>query len=239
MELSLERMTYEVGGCVRDWHWGIPTKDIDFVVLAPSFAAMRAWILKEGFKIHVEKEEFVTIRAGVPEGHRLRSRTKDADFVLARKDGVSSDGRRPDSVEPGTLEDDLARRDFTINAIARSVRGEFVDPFGGLADCDARILRFVGNPEDRIREDGLRVLRGFRFMVTKNVTPTEETRAALCSDLAVEMLSYVSTERIREELLKMFSHDTLGTLALVETFSENMKQALFANIKLAPTMKGF
>lgn len=76
-------------------------------------------------------------------------------------------------------------------------------------------------------------------MVTKNVTPTEETREALCSDLSVEMLSCVSTERIREELLKMFSHDTLASLALVETFSESMKQALFANIKLAPTMKGF
>ncbi len=235
----MEMEMFKVGGCVRDKRWGIRTKDIDFVVLAESFDAMKAEILSQGFKVHVEKPEFVTIRAGVPAGHVLREITKDADFVLARKDGQSSDGRRPDSVEPGTLLDDLARRDFTINAVAETIDGEFVDPFGGLADCDARILRFVGNPEDRIREDGLRVLRGFRFIITKNVTPTEETREALTSDLAVEMLSCVSTERIREELFKMFSHDTLASLALVETFSENMKQALFANIKLAPTMKGF
>lgn len=230
---------FEVGGCVRDEIWGISTKDVDFVCLAPSFEAMRAEILSQGFKIHVEKPEFVTIRAGVPSGHILRERTKDADFVLSRKDGQSSDGRRPDSVEPGTLEEDLARRDFRFNAIAKDVNGNFIDPFGGIEDARNRVLRFVGNPESRIREDGLRVLRGFRFMVTKNVTPTEETREALCSDLSVEMLSCVSTERIREELLKMFSHDTLASLALVETFSESMKQALFANIKLAPTMKGF
>ena len=230
---------FEVGGCVRDEIWGISTKDVDFVCLAPSFDAMRDEILYQGFKVHVEKPEFVTIRAGVPSGHILRERTKDADFVLARKDGQSSDGRRPDSVEAGTLEEDLARRDFTFNAIAKDMNGNFIDPFGGIEDAHNRVLRFVGKPADRISEDGLRALRGFRFMVTKNVTPDEETEKWLHSTLAVEMLSCVSTERIREELLKMFSHDTLGTLALVETFSDSLKQALFANIKLAPTMKGF
>src|SRR4051812_1141546 len=97
---------YEVGGCVRDELLGIPSKDIDFVVIAPSFEAMRAHLLAEKFKIFVEKQEFVTIRASVPPGHPLRQRTRDADFVLARKDSPTSDGRRPDYVEPGTLEDD-------------------------------------------------------------------------------------------------------------------------------------
>src|SRR5690606_30256826 len=110
---------FEVGGCVRDDLLGIPTKDVDFTVVAPSFDAMRDHLIREGFRIHVESPEFVAIRAGVPEGHPLRERTKDADFVLARKDAPTGDGRRPDFVEPGTLMDDLARRDFTVNAMAR------------------------------------------------------------------------------------------------------------------------
>jgi tRNA nucleotidyltransferase (CCA-adding enzyme) len=228
---------FEVGGCVRDELWGVSTKDVDFVCLAESFEAMRNEILSQGFKIHIEKPEFVTIRAGVPEGHPLRARTKDADFVLSRKDGQSSDGRRPDSVEPGTLEEDLARRDFRFNAIAKDINGNFIDPFGGIEDAHNRILRFVGKPADRISEDGLRALRGFRFIVTKNVTPDEETEKWLHSTLAVEMLSCVSTERIREELVKMFDHDFFGTLSFIETLSEEMKKALLANLELVPIMK--
>ena len=122
---------FEVGGCVRDSLLGRNTKDIDFTVVAPSFGAMRQHLLNEGFTIHVENPEFQTIRCGVPEGHVLRKRTKDADFVWARHEGPYSDGRHPDWVEPGTLLDDLERRDFTVNAIARGVDGHIIDPFDG------------------------------------------------------------------------------------------------------------
>ena len=158
---------YEVGGCVRDSLLGIPSKDVDFVCVAASYAAMRTWMVGQGFKLWLEKPEFVTIRASVPQNHPLRARTRDADFVLARRDAPSSDGRRPDWVEAGTLADDLARRDFTVNALARGEDGVIIDLFGGRDDLAAKTLRFVGEPMARIREDGLRVLRGFRFMVTK------------------------------------------------------------------------
>jgi tRNA nucleotidyltransferase (CCA-adding enzyme) len=231
---------FEVGGCVRDEFMGKTSKDVDFVVLAESFDAMRAELVRRGFKIHVEKPEFVTIRAGVPEGDPLRARTKDADFVLARKDAPTGDGRRPDFVEPGDLMDDLRRRDFTMNAIARAVDGRIVDPFGGRADIEFRRLRFVGDPEDRIREDGLRVIRGFRFMVMKGVTPTPETGAAMASDLAVEMLAKVSTERIRDEVDRMLAFDTRTTLDILgHAMRPEMLDVMFGGgLRLAATMKG-
>lgn len=230
---------FEVGGCVRDALMGRESKDVDFVVLAPSFDAMRAALVADGFKVHVEKPEFVTIRAGVPAGHPLRERTKDADFVLARKDSATGDGRRPDFVEPGTLLDDLARRDFTVNAIARAQDGTLIDPFGGVEDIAARVLRFVGDPAERITEDGLRVLRGFRFMVTKGLTPAEGTLAALVSPLAVEMLAKVSVERIREEVERMFTFDTLATLDMVaHVMPPEMQEAIFSRgLRLSATLK--
>ena len=231
---------FEVGGCVRDELLGIPSKDVDFVVIAPSFEAMERHIDEMGLKVFISKPEFVTIRAGVPKGHPLRARCKDADFVLARKDGPSTDGRRPDFVEPGTLEDDLRRRDFTVNALARDpFTGEIVDPHGGLTDLEDRSLRFVGAAHERIREDGLRVLRGFRFAITKGLKPTPETVAALRSDLAADMLQAVSVERIREELEKMLHHDTLRTLSTLTGMGWRMREAIFRDgLRLSATLKG-
>jgi tRNA nucleotidyltransferase/poly(A) polymerase len=230
---------FEVGGCVRDEMLGLRTKDVDFVVLAPSFDAMRDELERQGFKTHVEKPEFVTIRAGVPEGHALRARTKDADFVLARKDSATGDGRRPDSVEPGTLADDLARRDFTVNAMAKAADGTLVDPHGGADDLKARTLRFVGDPHQRIAEDGLRVLRGFRFCVTKGFDPEPATAAALVSPLATEMLGKVSVERISDEINRMCEADTMRTLDILAAVPFAMRDAIFRDgLRLSATLKG-
>lgn len=231
---------FEVGGCVRDELLGLASKDVDFVVIADSYEAMRADLVAEGFNIFQERPEFVTIRAGVPKDHPLRSRTRDADFVLARKDSATGDGRRPDFVEPGTLLDDLSRRDFTANAIACDpLTGEFHDPFHGREDILDKTLRFVGDPYQRIEEDGLRVLRGFRFMITKSFAPEYHTRMALTSDLAISMLASVSVERIREELEKMFSFNTLQTLTLMNAFmTREFREALFHDgLRLSATMK--
>ena len=232
---------FEVGGCVRDELMGVDSKDVDFVVLADSFDAMHEFLLEEGFKPFVVKPEFVTIRAGVPKGHPLRERTRDADFVLARKDSATGDGRRPDFVEPGTLLDDLARRDFRMNAIAKNAfTGEIIDPFGGREDIANRDLVFVGDPFDRIREDGLRVLRGFRFMITKGVAPHGDTLNALRSDLAIDMLRCVSIERVSVELEKMFKHSTVDTLNLVSALmpGEMIKVLFRDGLWLTPTLKG-
>jgi len=218
---------YEVGGAVRDSLLGLKSKDVDFVAVAPSFDVMLDYLTTEGFKPYVVKPQFVTVRARVPDGHPLRERTTDADFVLARRDGPSSDGRRPDYVEAGSLHDDLARRDFTVNAMARDLDGCLVDPFGGAADLERKTLRFVGDPMLRISEDGLRVLRGLRFMVTKGLTPDVSTFAALLSEHAAGMLASVSVERVREEVDKMFSHDTLKSLECMELLPRRTKAAIF------------
>jgi tRNA nucleotidyltransferase (CCA-adding enzyme) len=113
-----------------------------------------------------------------------------------------SDGRRPDSVYfVDDIRDDLARRDFTINAIAYDVLEErLIDPFGGLADLETKTLRAVGDPVQRFAEDGLRVLRAARFVATLEVTLETETERAIEPSLA--SYAKVSAERIRDEWLK-------------------------------------
>lgn len=228
---------FEVGGCVRDELLGVNSKDVDFAVEAPSFAAMEAHIKGMGLKIFLSKEEFLTIRAGVPVGHQLRERCKDADFVLCRKDGPTADGRRPEFVEHGTIFDDLARRDFTVNAIARDpFTGDLIDPHGGVDDLEAKLLRFVGSAEERIKEDSLRILRGVRFSLTKGLTlhePWHFNSPALLAGLPA-----VSTERVREEINKMFAFDTLTTLEMLEDLP-NLRDAIFSrdDLSLESTMK--
>lgn len=230
----------EVGGCLRDEFLGIPTKDVDFAVEAESFEAMRDELVSTGFEIFVETEEFLTIRAKVPKGHMLLERTNVADFVLCRKDSDTGDGRRPDFVTPGTILDDLARRDFTVNAIARDVQtGEIFDPHGGIEDLQNGVLRFVGDSHSRIREDGLRVLRGFRFMVTHGLEPSAETGFAMSQDFAAGMMMSISVERIREEVEKMVAFDTLHSIEIFSGMSELMREAIFRDgLRLSATLKG-
>jgi tRNA nucleotidyltransferase/poly(A) polymerase len=228
---------YEVGGCVRDYLLGVPTKDVDFVVIGPSYEAMRAHLLSEGFDIFRETPEYLTIRCGVPEDHPLRKVTKDADFVLARKDGAYSDGRRPDEVEPGTLADDLARRDFTVNALARDpLTGEVIDLHNGIDDLAARLLVFVGDAETRISEDGLRILRGMRFAITKGFTINEPE--VYNTPKSADLLREVSTDRVAVELNKMLAYDTLATLQMLEQFP-HVRDAVFSRdgLSLLASMK--
>ena len=166
----------------------------------------------------LETEDKLTIRARVPRGSALERRTDVADFVMARKDGTYTDGRRPDTVEPGSLEDDLRRRDFTINAMALDEDGSLIDLFGGRNDLIEGTLRFVGRAEDRIEEDGLRVIRGLRFMVTKGMTPSLDTFMALKSPESALALGRVSIERIANELSRMFQFDTIRSLRVLGEF---------------------
>lgn len=242
----------EVGGAVRDELMGLKSKDVDFTVVAKNpeafpdalsaFNALVNELERKGFVVFVTTPEFLTVRARVPKDHALRHRTDVADFVLARRDGPSSDGRRPDWVVPGSLEDDLRRRDFTVNAMARVVQPDgstqLVDLFNGVRDLNNRVLRFVGDPSTRIEEDGLRVMRMFRFSVTKRFEPDWETNYAARSEFAAQMLGKVSVERVREELLKMFAADTLLSLKLLEGLPQHTKEAVFRDgLSLMPTLK--
>jgi tRNA nucleotidyltransferase (CCA-adding enzyme) len=175
------------------------------------FDEMREELTGRGFTIVHEKPEFLTMRVKVPGG-------AVQDFVCCRTEG-DYDGRRPGSTQPTTLAEDLSRRDFTVNAMAVPVNeamepqwNELVDLFGGQEDLKTRTLRFVGDPEERITEDGLRWLRAIRFCITKDFLMTDpETREAV-KERITDPLHNVSVERIREELVRCFKHDTMRTL---------------------------
>lgn len=248
---------FEVGGCVRDEIMGVKSKDIDFVcVLSENdhrqtkagaehrpFFVMKAELERRGFRIFQEAEKFLTIRAQFPKNLRpgmmhFEHQGLTADFVLARKDGTSTDGRRPDFVEPGTLMDDLARRDFTMNAIAKDVQGEFIDPFNGRQDIADGLIRAVGSAEDRLREDALRGLRAIRFAVTKGFWIHFDIRNFLETAEFAELLSSVSKERQREEMEKMFAHDTVAAFKWMKRFPEAVETVFSDGLRLSATMKG-
>lgn len=198
---------YQVGGSVRDAILGVKSKDIDFAVEAESFDAMREAIMQGGGKIFLETPQYLTIRAHMPE-------LGDADYVLCRKDGEYKDGRRPETVEVGTILDDLARRDFTMNAIAidRTDTGGLVDPYDGQGDIKLKLIRCVGDAKQRFAEDKLRVFRAIRFAVTKGFRIEHATNLAIQE---VNDFSGVSTERIRDELFKMFKADSVQAMNLL------------------------
>jgi tRNA nucleotidyltransferase (CCA-adding enzyme) len=202
---------YKVGGYVRDKLLGIPSKDVDFAVEAPSFAEMRREIVSRGGEIFLENEKFLTIRAKVPEFGA-------ADYVLCRKDGAYSDNRRPDIVEIGTLLDDLSRRDATVNALAEDEEGNIIDFFDGQRHLAQKLLICVGNPENRIREDALRGLRFLRFSVTKGFTIDKTVKDVLTDYDFIKLLDSISKERIGEELFKMFSFDSLKAIKVLSEY---------------------
>lgn len=223
---------FQVGGCVRDGLLGVPTKDIDFAVEAPSFEAMAEAVVARCTKVFTDNdgfvgEKFFTIRGIDPELGAV-------DFVLCRKDGPSTDGRRPDFVDPGSILEDLARRDFTVNAMALTDGGELLDPHGGQADLEAGLLRFVGDPADRLREDALRAFRALRFSVTKDFTMVPSTAFAI-GRMKPGAFDAVSTDRIRDELHKMFAKDTPKSLSTLIQFPIMLEVAFDRGLWLKPT----
>lgn len=251
---------YEVGGCVRDELLGVKSKDIDFsVVLDPSeitprrtrkgtmvertpFEVMDDELTRRGFKIFLRTPQFLTIRAQFPRMDNLALVGRDrrnltADFVLARKEGEYTDGRRPDKVEVGTLTDDLRRRDFTMNAIAKDAEGNLIDPFGGREDIEKRQIRAVGSAHERFEEDALRMLRAVRFKVTKGFTLHHDIMQALHNTDLLERLVSVSDERIMDELNKALRFNTLRTLQVLDEYKD-LRAVLFSgSVSLDATMK--
>lgn len=221
---------YQVGGCVRDAILGVKSKDIDYAVEASSFEEMVADIKARGGEVFLEKPEYLTARAKL--GKEI------ADFVLCRKESYYSDGRRPDSVSLGDIYDDLSRRDFTMNAIARKADGTLIDPYSGETAIGARIIECVGDPRERFTEDSLRLLRAFRFMVTKGFTLIASVERCMLDASLVSLLSNVSKERIREEMLKCFKFNTWLTLDKLDHF-KMLQAQIFADghLWLMPTLE--
>lgn len=229
---------FEVGGCIRNELMNLPVKDIDFAIEAPSFDEMIASLEQDGFEIFESRPEFLTVRAKFPKTDERRKKMT-ADFVMCREDGFSSDARRPDQVFASDIFSDLARRDFTVNAIARDINtGEILDPHNGRKDIESRTLRFVGEPMDRVREDSLRVLRALRFMITNDLEPTLTTWKAIQDDESSELMENLPIERRFDELVKMFAFDTIKTIEVLEhDIPRKLRDTILDGFRLQPTTK--
>lgn len=195
---------YPVGGCVRDSLMGRVPHDWDIAVTCPP-EQTAALCKAAGWQIIPTGLAHGTVTVLVPtDGERMACMARMAiECTTCRTETGYSDGRHPDHVAfSAHIRDDLSRRDFTVNAMAaeRDSAGHFriIDLFGGQDDLRAGVIRCVGDPERRLREDALRVLRGVRFSVKLGFCPDPVTRAALCR--CAPGLSQVSGERVREEL---------------------------------------
>lgn len=178
-----------VGGCVRDTLRGERVNDWDVATSARPEK--------------VQKVFRRVIPTGIDHGTvTVLWKGEAFEVTTLRGEGQYSDGRRPDSVVfVGDIDQDLARRDFTVNAIAYDpVDEQLADPFGGLQDMQKKVLRAVGDPSERFGEDGLRILRGARFVATLDFELETDTEAAFRG--ALDTFRKVSPERVREEWLK-------------------------------------
>lgn len=240
---------YEVGGKVRDEILGLQSKDVDYVAVpdeklllthysAPDmFAVLENYLKEEGFEIFLVTGDCFTIRAKFPKNHKYEG---VADFVMARKEIGYFKGTRQPIVLPGTLYDDLERRDFTLNALAKDEDGKIIDYFNGLKALERGVLITPLLAEQTMLDDPLRLLRAFRFSITKGFTISTPIMLTCSMDSVIEKLEQVvSQERIRDEVFKMMKHDTLKTLELFEkirTLNPKLLEIMFGRgMWLKPT----
>lgn len=201
--LAAGHQAFFVGGCVRDELMGQPVHDLDIATSA-------------------KPEEVIalferTVPTGIEHGTITVLMDKFAyEVTTFRKESEYEDHRHPLSVEfVDAVAEDLRRRDFTMNAIARELDGTLTDPFGGQSDIGRRILRCVGVAEERFDEDALRMMRAVRFASTFGFRPVKSLWAALLAGR--DKLSYIAMERIRVELEKVvLGPDPLRGLALLQ-----------------------
>ena len=193
---SLPSNNFLVGGCVRDKLSSPPRapKDFDIVTDLP-MDAVEVLFVSNGWEVKDTGKAFLVLSIS-KEGQQY-------EIANFRKDGVYSDGRRPEAVQIGTIEEDANRRDFTINALYWNPKvNEFLDPTGkGMADLKSKTLRFIGKPKDRIKEDYLRVFRFYRFLA-KGYTPDPRSLSAV-REMFNEAYAGTTAERVRCELEKI------------------------------------
>src|SRR3989344_4240924 len=208
---------YIVGGCVRDFLLGKEPNDWDVTTNA------KPEEIQKVFPDSFYENNFltVTVRTGSPdskavEDPRLPLGNRDKNPKLAeieittyRFEAKYSDKRHPDEVKYAEkLEDDLSRRDFTVNAMAMDGKKKIIDPFDGQKDLKNKIIRTVGSPEERFNEDALRMLRAVRFATTLGFTIEEKTKEAIIKNCI--WLEAISKERIRDESVKIIMSENAG-----------------------------
>lgn len=188
---------YLVGGCVRDMLLGTTPKDYDFTVETPPENIENILRLYH-IPFNAMSAKYGTIIARINgEDYEITSTRKEADYV---------DNRHPEEVIFGvSIEEDLKRRDFTINAMVMDSKGNIIDSFDGnkCFDLENHLIKTVGNPETRFKEDPLRIMRALRFTITKGFQLDAATQKAMvdCKD----MLNNISKERITAELRKILT----------------------------------
>ena len=193
---AMERECYVVGGYVRDLLLGRPSKDIDFVTVGSGIEVARAVARQiKGSHLSVFRN-FGTAQ--------VKARGMELEFVGARRESYQRDSRKP-IVEDGTLDDDLARRDFTINAMAACVNasrfGEVIDRYNGLEDLEAKLIRTPLDPDITFSDDPLRMMRAIRFATQLDFTIVEETFRAISRN--AQRIKIISRERVMDELMKI------------------------------------
>ena len=191
---------YAVGGCVRDSLLGLTPADYDMCTDAKPEQICQ---LFAGHQLlhHGQKHGTVGV---VLEGQVF-------EITTFRTEGGYEDSRHPSWVKfVPTIEEDLARRDFTVNAMAYNPKRGYVDPFGGQKDLENKILRTVGDPEARFREDALRILRGAGFSARFQLTPEAATQAAM--ERLAPLMEKLARERVFEELCKLLLSATAQDL---------------------------
>ncbi|MEC8722908.1 MAG: CCA tRNA nucleotidyltransferase [Candidatus Thermoplasmatota archaeon] len=193
--LSSEGTAWIVGGWVRDGFSSTHNSDLDIATNLVPADVIRLFpdSLTHGAR-------FGTI------GVRIPGNGKTWEVTSLRSEAGYTDGRRPDAVVFGkNIIEDLSRRDFTVNSMAISFPdGEFLDPFGGIGDLQSKTIRTVGNPSKRFSEDGLRILRGYRFLSASDLwSLSDETEAAMKE--CVSMIDNVSSERIGSEIRRIIN----------------------------------
>lgn len=182
---------YIVGGCVRDLLRGGAAKDWDITTDARPTEVQR--MFRKVIPTGIQHGTVTVVMLG-----------EHYEVTTFRGEGAYSDGRRPDTVEfVDDITADLARRDFTMNAMAIDpVDGHLIDPFGGRKDLEDKVIRAVGDADERFAEDGLRVLRAARFSATLDHTIHPDTERAMGTARSLDTFKKVSAERVRDEWLK-------------------------------------
>ena len=189
-----------VGGCVRDFLRNIEPEDWDITTSA------RPEEIKKVFPKSFYENKFLTVTVKI---ESRKPKLKEIEITSFRAEARYTDKRHPDEVKfAQSLEEDLGRRDFTINAIAidlKEKKSEIIDLFGGRADLENKIIRAVGPAEERFSEDALRMMRAVRFAATLGFKIETETAKAIENNAS--LLKIISQERIRDELMKIITSE--------------------------------
>ncbi len=182
---------YAVGGCVRNTLLGLPVNDWDMTTSATPTEMQQVFASRRTIETGLQHGTLTVLWEGMP-----------LEITTYRQDGVYLDNRHPEEVTfSKRIQDDLCRRDFTVNAMAYHPKRGLVDLYGGRADLERRSIACVGDPSTRFHEDGLRILRALRFAAVLDFSIHPDTEKAIHA--CRQLLSSIAAERIREEFCKL------------------------------------